>query len=100
MKRTKAPGGARTTQGVEVDTPLGTLRAVPTNDPDYPGIEIQLGAHTIALVEYTETDRSHPHKIVTRLWDKGCSNEPKVSRPFKDCDCCREEGADDVGDGD
>ena len=70
------------TENLMVETPMGTIIAYKSSDPDDPGILIDLhrqGCKTdapLCMTEYTETegDAEGPH-LITRIWKDVCSDE-------------------------
>ena len=62
------------TAKIEVLTPLGTLVAEPSTDPDYPGIWVSLRNENgfelnMALVEYENFEEDpNKGKWITRVW--------------------------------
>lgn len=48
-----------------VVTPLGSIVAIPSTDPRYPGIFIEVNGKQVALIEYDGDAEEH----VVRVWD-------------------------------
>lgn len=71
---------------LRVETPHGPLIAAKSTftDDGYPGIWVSLGGDAFVLVEHNKDQQ----QIVAKVWKKNCSNDPAVSIPYEECECC------------
>lgn len=84
-------------ESIRVQTPEGILYAYPSNDPEYPGIYIDLHKEgyrvdaPLALVEYSETERMpFPPKsdgvLTCKVWNHVAKEDPSDPIIFEDID--------------
>lgn len=72
------------TDRITVETPLGTIVASPTTDPNHPGISIDLkrlgcdGELNLGLVEFADDEGNIPDNkghLITRVWGDGMKED-------------------------
>lgn len=59
---------------IDVNTPIGTISATLSGDPEYPGVWVEVNGHELVLVEYDESVKRH----VVRVWDHQTPNDDIV----------------------